>query len=307
MARLGQLSVVTFVFLMLLGAGCKAQSAPAGTLSPELRHRITSEIRARYKVPPQVDVAISDPKPGEIPGYDRIVVTLSAAGHSSDHDLLLSKDRKTLAQLEKFDISQDLMANIDVKGRPVRGSSNAKLTIINFDDFECPFCSRMHATLFPGILKSYGDQIKIIYKDYPLVEIHPWAMHAAVDGNCLASQSNEAYWEFADYVHGNQKQVGGTGVTQAFDNLDKAARDEVSKHKLDAQKLDACLKKQDDSAVRASMAEGDKLGVDSTPTMFVNGQKLDGAVPEPQLRAIIDRALADSSGQAPSSAPSAKK
>lgn len=310
MARFSQICLVFFILFTMLGAGCKAQTAADGTLSPELKRRITAEIRNRYKVPPQVDVAISDAKPGEFSGYDTIVVTLSAGGHSSDHDLLLSKDRKTLAQLDKFDISQDPMSKIDVNGRPVRGNSNAKIEIVSFDDFECPFCSRMHETLFPGLLKSYGDRVKIIYKDYPLVEIHPWAMHAAIDGNCLAAQNNEAYWDFADYVHGNQKQVGGASPVQAFENLDKAAREQGSKHGLDSTKLDACVKKQDQTAVRASMAEGDKLGVDSTPTMFVNGEKLEGAVPEEQLRAILDRALADAgekAGAANNSAPQAKK
>jgi protein-disulfide isomerase len=309
LARFSQIGLVFFVLFTMLGAGCKAQTTSDGALSPELKRRITQEIRNRYKVPPQVNVAISDAKPGEVQGYDKIIVTLSAGGHSSDHDLLLSKDRKTLAQLDKFDISQDPMSKIDVNGRPVRGNSNAKIEIVSFDDFECPFCSRMHGTLFPGLLKSYGDRVKIIYKDYPLVEIHPWAMHAAIDGNCLAAQNNEAYWDFADYVHGNQKQVGGASPAQAFENLDKAAREQGSKHGLDSAKLEACVKKQDETAVRASMAEGDKLGVDSTPTMFVNGEKLEGAVPEEQLRAILDRALADAGEQAgaANNAPQAKK
>ena len=204
-----------------------------------------------------------------------------------------------------MDISQDFMSKIDVKGRPVRGNPNSKVTIVNFDDFQCPFCSRMHATLFPTLLQAYGDRVKIIYKDYPLVEIHPWAMHAAIDGNCLEDQNNEAYWDFADYVHGNQKLIGGSGPAEAFSNLDKAAREQATKHKLDQPKLDACMQKQDQSAIRASMAEGEKLGVDSTPTLFINGERLAGAVPEEEMRSIIDRALADA-GQ-PSPAANAKK
>ncbi len=82
-----------------------------------------------------------------------LTVTLSGGTHSSTHDFLISKDRKTLAHMEKMDLTQDLMSKIDTKGRPVRGNPNAKVTIINFDDFECPFCSRMHSTLFPGLLK----------------------------------------------------------------------------------------------------------------------------------------------------------
>jgi protein-disulfide isomerase len=159
----------------------------------------------------------------------------------------------------------------------------------------------MHSALFPGLIKSYGDKIKVIYKDYPLVEIHPWAMHAAVDANCLGEQNGGAYWDFADYVHANQKLIAGHSQQEAFKNLDAAADDQAGKYHLDAAKVQACVKKQDDSQVRASMAEGDKLGVDSTPTLFVNGERLSGAVPEEQMRAIIDRALAEA-GQTASAA-----
>ena len=310
MAKIGRISLLIPVFFIFLGAGCKAQSSnSASGLAPEIAHRIQTEIRSRYNVPPQIDISLSAPKPGDVPGYDTITVTFTGGSHTSTHDFLLSKDRKTLAHLEKMDISQDLMSKIDVKGRPVRGNGNAKVTIINYDDFECPFCSRLHATLFPDILKSYGDRIKIIYKDYPLVEIHPWAMHAAVDANCLADQSNEAYWEFADYVHANQREI--TPKTQdkqekpnwseAFAKLDALAKERATKHNLDQQKFDACVKKQDESAVRASMAEGDKLGIDSTPTLFVNGERMSGAVPEDQMRAILNRALVAAGEQAPTS------
>lgn len=279
-----------------------AKPGDASSLTPEITHRILTELRSRYSVPPQIDIALSAPKSGKTPGYDDIIVTFSGAGHSTSHDFLISKDRKTLAHLETIDISQDLMSKIDVKDRPVRGNPNAKVTIVNYDDFECPFCSRMHATLSADLLKDYGDKVRIIYKDYPLVEIHPWAMRAAVDGNCLGQQNTQAYWDFADYVHANQKVVSGKSRSDAFANLDSAAKEQAQKHQLDQDKLLACVQKQDESQVRASMAEGDKLGVDSTPTLFVNGEKFMGVVPEQDFRAALDRALAEAGQQPPASA-----
>jgi protein-disulfide isomerase len=293
-------SFSVFLLLVLAAGGCKAQSASsAAGLSPEVTHRIQSEIRSRYSVPPQVDISVSSPEASDVPGYDKVVVTFTHDAKKTTFDFLLSKDRKTLARLEKIDISQDLMSKIDVKGRPVRGNQGAKVTIVNFDDFECPFCARMHSTLFPGLLKEYGNKVKFIYKDYPLVEIHPWAMHAAIDANCLGDQNGDAYWEFADYTHANAKGIGGKSPAEAFLNLDKEALDEGEKHHLDAQKLKACVQKSDESGVRASMAEGEKLGVDSTPTLFINGEKVSGAIPEPEVRAILDRALADAGEKSP--------
>jgi protein-disulfide isomerase len=274
----------------------------AEPLSPEVSHRIQTEIRTHYNVPQQITISVGAPTAGKVPGYDDLAITLLGGSHPSTHEFLISKDRKTLAHMEKYDVSQDLMAKIDMKGRAVRGNPNAKVTIVNFDDFQCPFCSRMHANLFANVFKDYADKVKVVYKDYPLVEIHPWAMHAAIDGNCLAEQNNEAYWDFADYVHANQKLVAGASRTDAYSNLDNAAKGQAQKHQLDEGKLQACVQKQDESAIRASMAEGDKLGVDSTPTLFINGERFTGAVPEQELRAVLNRALADSGQQTPTSA-----
>src|SRR5207237_5947298 len=110
----------------------------------------------------------------------------------------------------------------------------------------------MHQTLFPEMLKEYGDRVLFIYKDYPLVQIHPWATHAAIDANCLNEQSGTGYWNFADYVHASQKQIGGNPEKRQLSDqtlaLDNAAKEEGNKLGLDASKLDACIKKQDDSA-----------------------------------------------------------
>jgi protein-disulfide isomerase len=286
-----------------------ARKKPAATaaakpvpLTPDITHRITTEIRSHYNVPAQVTISLSDPKPSTTAGYDEVVVSFTGGTKTTQHDFLISTDRKTLAHVEKIDISQDLMSKIDVKGRPVKGNPSATVTIVNFDDFQCPFCSRLHSTLFENVFKDYADRIKVIYKDYPLIEIHPWAMHAAIDGNCLGEQNAPAYWDFADYIHANQKQMTGKSRTDAFQNIDNLAKEQAQKHQLDADKLQACMQKQDESGVRASMAEGDKLGVDSTPTLFINGERYTGAVPEQELRSALDRALADSAQQTPANA-----
>ncbi len=205
--------------------------------------------------------------------------------------------------MTKFDLTTDpyadTMKKIDVSGRPTRGNKDAKVTVVNYDDFECPFCSRMHSTLFPGLFKEYGDRVLFIYKDYPLEEIHPWAVHAAVNANCLASQNVDAYWDYADYLHGNQDSISNQkGADARNAELDKLATLQSQKHNLDAAKLQACIKAQDEKAVRASMHEGDAAGVEATPTMFVNGQKLDGALPAEDVRSALDQALKDA-GVAP--------
>src|SRR5204863_1043784 len=201
--------------------------------------------------------------------------------------------------MTKIDMGQDPYAEdikkIDVKGRPVRGNPNSKVVVVNYDDFQCPYCSRIHETLFPELLKEYGDRMAFIYKDFPLSEIHPWAMHAAVNANCLATQNNDAYWDFADYVHSNQKEFNSQkGDAAQYGALDHLTLEQGQKHSVDITKLQACIKSQDETAVKASLKEAEGLGVDGTPALFVNGQKVDGgALPIEDLRDVLDRALVE--------------
>jgi len=297
------------VSTLLFTLGCSAQSGKPSDDTAALNRRIEQKVRTTFSLPSELGVTIGKREPSEIPGYDKVSVTLSRASRSTTHDFLVSKDNKTLIEWQKLDISKDPMQAIDVNGRPQRGNKDAKVTIVNYDDFECPFCSRMHQTLFPDVMKTYGSQVRIFYKDYPLTSIHPWAMHAAVDANCLAEQSNDAYWDFADYAHANQKAINGEkrDIKEEYAKLDQITQDVGKKHNIDIARLDACVKKQDDGPVRASMAEGDKLGVEATPTMFINGERVAGAMPEPELRAVIDRALKDAGQTAPAApTPTAK-
>jgi protein-disulfide isomerase len=282
----------SFLVLLLICLGCAAQSAP----SPDTAKAIERQVRSYYKLPPDVTVSIGPIKPSDFNNYDSVKLTFTKGTRKDEYDFLLSKDSKTLIKLTKLDLTKDpnaeVMKKMDVKGRPTRGNKDAKVVIVNYDDFECPFCSRMHQTLFPQIFKEYGDRVLFIYKDYPLAEIHPWATHAAVDANCLAAQNNDAYWDFADYLHANQNIVNGAqGHDAQLALIDRAALLQGQQRNLDLARLQACVKAQDESAIKSSLHEGDSVGVTATPTIFVNGEEMDGALPIAELRAVLDRAL----------------
>ncbi len=284
----------SFLLLLVVCLGCAAQS-----VSPELAQKIERQVRSYYKVPSDLKVLVGTTSPSaDFPNYDSVVVTIDSGEKKQDLKFLISKDHSQMIRMVKFDLNKDpfaeTMSKIDVTGRPTRGAKSSKVVVVNFDDFECPFCSRLHQELFPEILKEYGDRITFIYKDYPLVEIHPWATHAAVDANCLAAQNADAFWDFADYIHANQHEVSNEKTPAArFDALDRLTVLQGQKHNVDVVKLQSCIKAQNDSAVKASMKEAEGIGVEATPTLFVNGEKIDGAVPPSELRAALDRALKD--------------
>jgi len=287
---LSRIYFLASLLALAMAAGCKAQTA-----SPDLalnRH-IEITVRAQYNIPPEFDVTLGARTPSNVPGYDALSVFVGHGEKKTQVDFLISTDNKTLARLEKFNLDKDPAFSIDVTGRPVRGNPAAKVTVINFDDLECPYCARMHQQLFPATLERYKDKVRFVYRDDPLADIHPWAMHASLNANCIAAQSPNAYWTYVDYLHSHGDEITGEtrDLGKSIDALNRIARQQATLEKLDAPKLDACIKADDETKIKASAAEALALGVDGTPVLFVNGERLMGAVPEEQVWIAIDRAL----------------
>ena len=288
-----RIQIIAGLLAVCLAVGCKAQTTPTPPDASQMNRRIEVMVRSQYNVPQDYTVTVGARKPSQFPGYDSLPITLAKGDKKTVVEFLMSTDGNTLARLEKFDLQKDPLFNIDVTGRPIRGNPAAKVTVINFDDLECPYCGRMHEALFPATLDRYKDKVRFIYKDDPLTELHPWAMHAAVDANCLAAQSGEVYWAYVDYLHRHGDEITGPDrdLPKSVAALDRVARQEATPAKLDSARLDACLAKQDETAIRASESEAGTLRIEGTPALFVNGERIDGAVPEEQVWAVIDRAL----------------
>jgi protein-disulfide isomerase len=299
------------LWLLLCTLSVAQTSTSATTVSPDVSERVQRQVRAFFNIPPDVTIVLGTPTPSEFTNYDLVPVTMSRDGKTQKAEFLLSKDGKTLIRFTKIDLTKDIyaenMSKITLAGRPVRGNPDAKVTVVNFDDFECPFCARMHSTLMTEIYPEYKDKIKIVYKDYPLIQIHPWAQHAAANANCLAAESGPAYWQLADYLHANQREISGSqqNVQDSLNKLDQITVDFGKKNGADANRLQACIKAQSDTTIKASIAEGDGIGVSATPTLFVNGERLEGALDANEVRAALNRQLLSAGVQPPPPPPAA--
>ena len=162
---------------------------------------------------------------------------------------------------------------------PSLGAASAPVTIVEFSDFQCPFCQRAAPTL-KQIRAQYGDKVRVVWKDFPLTQIHPQAFKAAEAGHCAAEQGK--FWELHDQMFGNQAALQP-------DSLKKYAADMG----MDAAKFNACLDSSKYAErVRDGVAAGTRLGVNSTPTVYINGRMLTGAQPYDTFAAIIDEELA---------------
>lgn len=283
--------------LLLISAIAQAQK-PA---SADLNQRIERQVRAYTEAPPNAQVTIGTRTPSNFAGYDNLPVTIEANGIRKPVNFLIAKDGSKLLYLTEIDLREDPyaanMRKIDTRGRPFRGAENGPVTLVVYDDFECPFCSRMYVTLMNEVMNKYRDRVKIVMKDFPILDAHPWAMRAAVDAHCLADQDLAAYWEFSDYIHTHQQEVSAK-VIKAPGQIDAAAMDAIAqdsagKHQLKPDVLQACMAKQDESKVHSSIAEGKSLGVSATPTMFVNGQEVEGMLTAENLRLMLDHALSE--------------
>ena len=304
--KLTRFSLLAGLLALGLTVGCKAQITPSSGHDPALDQRIEVLVRTQFSLPPDYDVHIGARSPSQFTGYDTLPITFTRGSKSQEIDFLISADSTKLVHLDTLDLTKNPADAIPLAGRPVRGNPAAKVTVVNFDDLECAYCSMLHQELFPATLDHYRNLVRFVYKDDPIPGLHPWAMHAAVDANCLAAQSSEVYWTYVDYLHSHGQEITGQDrdLAKSIAALDRIARQQATLGKLDMTSLDACIAKQDETLVKASDKLAEELGIDGTPQIYVNGERVgSGVIPQEQLWKVIDRALRAEGEQPPAMPP----
>jgi protein-disulfide isomerase len=163
---------------------------------------------------------------------------------------------------------------------PSYGPADAPVTIIEFSDFECPYCQRWHAEVWSQLKEAYPDQIRLVYRDFPLYSIHPNAGQAAEAANCAGDQGQ--YWEFHDLLLSGGNPLG-TATYQTYANS----------LSLDMEQFNDCVESRKyESEVDADYQYAAGIGIQSTPTFFINGVALIGAQPFEVFQELIDLELA---------------
>jgi len=170
--------------------------------------------------------------------------------------------------------------DVPIDDDPILGPDSAKITIIEFSDYECPFCQKWVMEVMPRIFEKYGDQVRIVYRDYPLIGLHDNAAPAAEAANCANDQGN--YWPYHDLLFSGQRRLGRETFEAYAQEL-----------KLDMNEFKACLDdRRHQKEVEADYNYASELGVQSTPTFFINGLALVGAQPFEVFERVIDMELA---------------
>lgn len=174
---------------------------------------------------------------------------------------------------------QVIRYDIPDEGYPSIGPEDAPITIVEFSDFQCPYCKQWHQTVYKPLFAAYPNQIRLVYRHLPLTSIHPEAQPAAEAAMCANEQN--AFWEFHDNLFGGE--LLGAGVYSQY----------AAALGLDVEKFEACV--NDRTYQQAVQGDSDfalNLGVNSTPTFFVNGLAVVGAQPLEVFQQVIDKELA---------------
>ncbi len=173
------------------------------------------------------------------------------------------------------------VVDVSVDDDPARGPEDAAVTIIEFSDFQCPYCGRFFQQTLPQLMAQYGDRVRFVYRDFPLDQIHPNARNAAIAAECADDQGK--FWEYHDVLFSNQQALGVADLKRYAEQLG-----------LDVAAFSQCLDSQKyNDEVNADLRDGLQAGVTGTPTFFINGRRVVGAQPLQTFQTLIDQALAE--------------
>ncbi len=232
-------------------------------------------MRNLYAFGSNVQLTVSVPKESEVPGLLETTVDLKDGENSQSAKFYLSKDGKYLVRGEISDLSKDPLAEtrarIQMNDAPSLGDSKAAVTLVEFSDFQCPVCRSLHDVL-RGMLPNF-PQVRVVFKDFPLESLHPWARTAALAGRCAYQQDPKAFWKVYDAIYDQQEVISAANAWTKMADFAAASG-------LNPDAFKACMAGPEAAAaVDASRANGQQLEVNSTPTVFVNGRRLVGGDP----------------------------
>lgn len=243
-------------------------------------------VRHLFLWTPQINVAVSDPKPSSIAGLQQVTVTASAGAASQTEQFLVSQDGSRLVRGTVFDFARnpfaDNLSKLKTDLSPSFGAPGAPVVVVIFSDFQCQYCKQEAKVIRDNLASSYPNQVRVYFKNFPLDSIHPWAHTAAIAGACVFRQAPASFWDYHDWMFEHQEEINP-------ENVKNKALEFAGARNLDTLMLGQCIDtRATEREIEKSLAEGKGLGVDSTPTLFVNGRRIPGSLGWPQLRQVID-------------------
>lgn len=263
----------------------KASSAGAATIPSDAT--FNEFLKKMFGWNPDLTWKVVEIKPSEASGISEATVVFSSPQGQQLQRIYVTADQKYAFSGEIIPFGADPFATTreQLKGvnGPSHGPKDATLTIVEFGDLECPACQKAQ----PNINKLMEEEPKarLVFQNFPLVTIHKWALTGAKYVDCFGRQNNDAVWKFISLAYEHQAEINEQ-------NVDRMLKVHVKDAGGDPDAVAACVAKPEtEKRVRDSMALGEKLGVNSTPTFYVDGRKLLGFgsnVPYDVVKEMVD-------------------
>jgi protein-disulfide isomerase len=277
------LKIVLLASLVITGTVALAQQQPPAGSPPQIQKTVENFLRYYYALGPEYKITVGAPKQIGASGISELPIEVKTPDGSENLKMYLTNDGRYLLRGEISDLTTDPLAEniakIQTADAPIFGDPKAPITIVEFSDFECPVCRNLHDAI-RGLLPNY-PQVKLIFKDFPIDSLHPWARTAALAGRCAYQQNHKAFWKLYDLIYDTQEVIS---ASNAYDKMTEYA----GRSGLNTDNFKSCLiSPQAAAEVDASLENGKLLDVRSTPTLFVNGRRLVGADPH-ALQQYID-------------------
>jgi protein-disulfide isomerase len=285
-----RVALASAAFVLCL-ASALGQTAPKPPAKSALDKKVLEEfVRHLFVWGPQIQVKVGDPKAAELlPGYKEVPVVASAGPATQSVTFYVSADGSRIIQGSVFDVNRNPFESDSEKIRtdlqPSFGTPGAPVVVVIYSDFQCNFCREEAKVIRTQLPQSFPEQVRVYFKDYPLEAIHPWAKSAAIAGRCVFRQKPAAFWDYHDWIFEHQSEI-------TPENLKTKVEEFARTKSLEPIQLGACIENRATEAeVDRSIAEAKMLGVNSTPTLYVNGRKVVGQVPFEQLKQIISHEI----------------
>jgi protein-disulfide isomerase len=278
------LLTVTAATLLLALAGIAQSPATKSALD---KAALEAYLRHLYVMDSRITVKVSEPKPSEVPGFMDVTVTASMGVQSQVFKLLVSKDGAKILQASVYDINNNPfkpdLDKLKTTGAPNIGTQGAPVVLVEFSDFQCPYCKAEAQELRKNLLATYPTQVHLYFKTFPLEQLHPWAKAAAIASRCAYKQKPDAFWSFHDWIFEKQAEITPENLK------DKAMEWAKGEKDLDALQLGQCMDtKATEADVKQDQAEGQALEINGTPTLFVNGRRIPSNIEWANLKQLID-------------------
>jgi protein-disulfide isomerase len=234
--------------------------------------RVEKYLRNLYAWGPEYEIKTGPTKPSPIPDLLEMPVTVSKEGQSDTATVYVSKTGNFLFRGELTDMSvdpfADVKAKLNVGNSPTLGSADAKVTLIEFGDLECPSCRQLDLILRDLLPKH--PEVRLVFKHFPLTNIHPWAMTAAIATQCAYEQNPAAFWKLHDAIYDAQDLITPSNVWDKLQDL-------ANQQGLNGEAYRSCMiNPETASTIKATAEEGQALAITATPTTFVNGRRIVG-------------------------------